>query len=123
MVFASAGAIRFSNPGILSRLLYSRAFKPSRFWKPGRFSFCNLQSPILKILISPNPANDQINLTGLNTTNPGYQVYDMTGKCVMRGTIFSEPSVRTSSLETGAYLIVLKNADHTVSRCKFIISR
>lgn len=123
MEFATTEVESFSNPGICYLLLHANRFKPSRFWKSGRFSFCNLQGPILKILISPNPANDQINLTGLNTTNPGYQVYDMTGKCVMRGTIFSEPSVRTSSLETGAYLIVFENADHTVSRCKFIISR
>ena len=92
--------------------------------------FCNEMDPlpvgILKvaennadIVVFPNPANQVINISGLS--NDAYQVniFDMSGRVMLNQSLNAERSIDVSNLDSGAYMLLLKNNDGSVYRAAF----
>ncbi len=75
------------------------------------------------ITISPNPASDKITLSGIPAGNLEYALFDMAGKHILTGKICNGQSIITASLDTGAYLLLIKGSNNYLSRSKVIINK
>ena len=60
------------------------------------------------ISITPNPAQNEIKITGL-FKNEEYTVYDLSGKKILGGTINQNEEINISKLEVGQYLLKINN--------------
>lgn len=70
------------------------------------------------ISIFPNPATNQLNISGLNTfQNSTYKIFDISGKCVQEGVLKETISVTTQA--EGLYLLQINNENTTINK-KFI---
>lgn len=71
--------------------------------------------------IYPNPARDMVNI---NTTERAvsYTVYDISGKCILKGTFNGSQQINTSALQTGYYLLKIHTANSSLTR-KLLINR
>lgn len=101
--------------------------KGNGIWKLA-LSMINLGTPPVyerekSITISPNPAFDKITLTGMPAESLNYSLYDMSGKLIMTGIVINGQSINTASLETGAYMLLLRDSSNYLSRNKVIISK
>jgi photosystem II stability/assembly factor-like uncharacterized protein len=101
--------------------------KGNGIWKLA-LSKVNLGIPPVKelctsVTISPNPAFDKITLTNMPAESLNYSIYDMSGKLIMTGNVMNGQSINTVSLETGAYMLMIKDSGNYLSRNKVIISK
>jgi hypothetical protein len=69
------------------------------------------QPSTINYTLSPNPANDQLTINGLNVSDKTiYQIYNSSGLRLMEGEItLSETEIDISTLPRGVYFIKLQN--------------
>lgn len=68
--------------------------------------------------IHPNPAENSINVYGIQTKDSNYKIYSATGNLVMSSTL-TNPIINIEKLSKGIYFIVLTNGTKTESM-KFV---
>lgn len=71
------------------------------------------ESNIQNIKVYPNPAKDQITISGIETSD--IEIFDITGRLVLKQQITEDQQIDVSNLSKGMYFI--KNNQHTI---KFI---
>ncbi|MDP2176046.1 MAG: T9SS type A sorting domain-containing protein [Bacteroidota bacterium] len=60
-------------------------------------------------LFYPNPSQNNIQFYDINLINSNYQILTMDGKVIQNGIIASDLSIQLSDLNTGNYIIIIKN--------------
>jgi len=87
--------------------------------------YCNLSTPSIldenNIRIFPNPTEKYFNLSGVQGPI-SVSIYDMQGRLVKSIDNTLNYTVDTSSLQTGSYLLHLKNSSSTITIQKIIIN-
>ena len=92
--------------------------------------YCNEMDPlpvgILKvaennadIVVYPNPASQAINISGISNDAFEVNIFDMSARLMISQGLNTERSIDVSNLDTGAYLLLLKNNDGSVYRAAF----
>ncbi len=64
----------------------------------------------LVIKLFPNPATTNISITGLSERS-SYNVYDVVGKPILKGTLLNGNSINIENLSSGLYFLKLKNRE------------
>jgi len=60
-----------------------------------------------RLLLSPNPVEDQLKLEFESTAETGYYITDISGRNVLQGTIYSGKSIDISTLRQGMYFVTI----------------
>lgn len=68
------------------------------------------------ITIYPNPASNQIFISGLESTNTNFKLYNLEGKLVLTGTLGIENNINVSNLIAGTYILNLETAKGMVRK-------
>jgi hypothetical protein len=75
----------------------------------------------LNVTLYPNPATNQISLSGIPENTPFY-IYDLQGRLMLRGNAESHQLIDISNLSTGTYQLVVAN-DTAAQSKRLIIAR
>jgi len=78
------------------------------------------KSDEIKTMIQPNPTNDFTRISFNSMDQAQVQVFDLLGKVVWRGNVFSGHQINVSEFNTGTYVVEVRIHDH-VSALKMIV--
>ena len=77
------------------------------------------ETPLSLISVYPNPAHDQLNISGL--VNARLTLYSSTGSVVLQKNNFSGTTLDISHLSHGVYVLDIKTNTHQVIRKKITV--
>jgi hypothetical protein len=73
------------------------------------------------VIVYPNPAADQINISVKNDNYKTYTITDVLGKVAIKGNINSiEETITIGQLEKGIYFLLLTNSSNHTEAIRFI---
>ena len=73
----------------------------------------------IDVNIYPNPASNVVNISALNSNeNIGYEVYDLMGRCLIKGEVnaHQNASIATSEWKAGVYVVRLRAGNNEKTR-------
>jgi hypothetical protein len=70
-----------------------------------------LNEDVAEIVAYPNPADQQIELTGLDGKEVNYFIFDMSGRSIQEGQLDAGASLNTSNISNGLYLLNIQSND------------
>lgn len=81
----------------------------------------NLEEVLLDFVMSPNPAQSELQLNWFNTSQMTIEVYDICGKLLLTKEINGNATqISVQSFSAGTYLLQLRNAEGSRAQKKFI---
>ena len=73
-----------------------------------------------QLVVYPNPANDNIQITGLKSNKAEYIIYNALGQKVLNGNLNQTNSIALNSITTGVYMIEINDENNQSQTIKFI---
>ncbi len=70
-----------------------------------------LNENTIEVIAYPNPANDRIQLSGLEGKEVNYSIFDMSGRVIKEGQLDADASLNSTELSNGLYLLNIQSND------------
>ena len=77
---------------------------------------------IQTLQIYPNPATDNLRISGITTPNSSYIIYDLSGRLISKGDLRKNDFIDIQGLQAGMYILVL-NTENPLSTAKFVVKK
>src|SRR5690606_4194018 len=77
---------------------------------------------IQTLQIYPNPATNNLRISGITTPNSSFVIYDLSGRLIRKGDLRKNDFIDIKSLQAGMYILVL-NTENTIGTAKFVVKK